>query len=153
MELTQQINKSKTLFDHLNQIRYDKDINYYDNLNDQEKKDYNQYMILMGLSMDKSCIEDISYISKYINIIPNSAFYKMCCELIPKRKVYCKWIKSSKGNINIEILRRISQYYDVSIRTSWEYYEVLLSIGGIESIRIFLRKYGLTDKEIKEFTK
>ena len=51
-------NKSKSLFDHLNQIRGEKDETYYKLLTEDEKKGFNQYIILTGLSMDKSCIEE-----------------------------------------------------------------------------------------------
>jgi hypothetical protein len=142
--------KCKSLFDHLNQIREEKNPEYYMLLTEQEKKSFNQYMILMGLSMDSNCIEEISVISKYLELIPNNQFYKVCCDIIPRGRKFSKWIKRTKGIVDIEILRKISQYYEVSISIAREYYEVLAGVDGISKI---LSKYGLTEKEIKTLLK
>jgi len=75
--------KSKSLFDHINEIREGKSENYYDELTEGEKKSFSQFVILIGLSMDKDCIDEIAVISKYVNIIPNKQFYKVCCVIIP----------------------------------------------------------------------
>ena len=103
--------KGKSLFDHLNEIREGKSVDYYDSLTEQEKKTFNQYVILMGLSMDKECIEEVSYISKYLNLIPDKQFYKVCCDIIPYGKKFSKWIKSSKVKFDKEIINNTEVNY------------------------------------------
>lgn len=142
--------KQKSLFDHINQIKTEKRNDYYDNLSDEEKKNFNQYLILVGLSMDKEYINEISIISKYLNIIPNKQFYKICCDIIPYNKNFNKWIKSKKLNINNEALKFISKYYEISLSNAYDYYNLMLSTNNLNEIKNILSKYGLTDKQIKK---
>lgn len=139
----------KTLFDHINQIKTEKNINYYDSLNDVEKKNFNQYLILTGLSMNAKYIDEVSIISKYINIIPNKQFYKVCCDIIPYDKMFNKWIKSKKRKFNIELINYISRYYEVGMADATEYCELMFD-KNINNIKLILYKFGLTDKKIKE---
>lgn len=144
--------KQKTLFDHINQIKTEKSNDYYDNLSESEKKNFNQYLILIGLSMDKECINEISIISKYLNIIPNREFYKVCCDIIPYNKNFNRWIKSKKININDEILKFISKYYEISLSDACDYYHLMANSNNLNEVKNILSKYGLSDKEIKKIS-
>jgi len=146
--------KSKSLFDHLSEIRERKNPDYYDNLTEGEKKTFNQYVILMGLGMDKDCIDEVSYISKYFNIVPDKQFYKICCDIIPYGKKFCKWIKNSKEKINKDLIDKISLYYEIGKDDAIEYCELMFnSETGLKAIVDILTKYGLTEKEIKVILK
>lgn len=146
--------KPKSLFDHLNEIRDKKRTNYYDDLTEQERKAFNQYVILMGLSMDKECISEISFLSKYLNLIPDKQFYKVCCDVIPYGKKFNKWIKNSKDKVNKEVLEKISSYYTIGTSDAKEYYYVMLNCeGGMNEVKNILSKYGLSDKQIKGLMK
>jgi len=145
--------KLKSLFDHLNQIRMDKSPDYYDNLTDVEKKGFNQYVILMGLSMDKSCIEEVSLLSKYLNIIPDRQFYKVCCDLIPTTKKFSKWIKNTTDKANSELVEYIAKYFEVGITDAKNYCNRMIETGNENEIVSILEKYGLTEKEIKGLLK
>lgn len=143
--------KPCTLFDHLNQIREHKDPEYYKNLTDSERKGFNQYVILMGLSMDIECIDEVAYISKFLNIIPDNHFYRICCDLIPRGKKYCKWIKSSGSTVNSELLSKVCNHYKISTREAEEYCDILMKTdSGLASLTTLLSKYGVSDKEIKK---
>jgi hypothetical protein len=146
--------KSKSLFDHINEIREGKSENYYDELTEGEKKSFSQFVILIGLSMDKDCIDEIAVISKYVNIIPNKQFYKVCCDIIPYGKKFCKWIKNSKHKINKELIDTISLYYEIGTDEASEYCELMMiEESGITEICNILTKYGKSDKEIKAILK
>lgn len=144
--------KSKSLFDHINQIKRDKNPNYYDELTDQEIKGFNQYVILMGLSMNRECIDEVSYLSKYLNIIPNKQFYKMCCDVIPYDKKFHKWIKNTNEKINNEIVEKVAQYHEVGWEDARQYCDVLID-SNIDELKNILSKFGLNDKEIKGLLK
>lgn len=142
--------KQKSLFDHLNQIKTEKRIDYYDLLNEDEQKNFNQYLILIGLSMDKECIEEVSFISKYLYIVPNKQFYKICCDLIPYSKSFNKWIKSKKNKFDNKLLNLISKYYEISLNDSIEYCELMFNTNNLDKIENILSKFGLADKDIKK---
>jgi Bacteriophage clamp loader A subunit len=142
--------KNKGLFDHLNEIREGKSADYYNNLTEQEKKTFNQYVILMGLSMDKECIEEVSYISKYLNLMPDKQFYKVCCDIIPYGKKFSKWIKSSKVKFDKEIINKLSIYYKIGGDEANEYCEILVQNDKLLEI---LSKFGMTEKEVKKLLK
>jgi hypothetical protein len=146
--------KSKSLFDHINEIRENKTPDYYDNLTEEEQNQFNQFVILMGLSMDRDCINEIAIISKYLNIIPNKQFYKVCCDIIPRGKKYCKWIKNKKDKLDKELINILSLYYEIGKNDAIEYCEILMnSDNGIFDLTNILTKYGKSDKEIKAILK
>jgi hypothetical protein len=145
--------KYKSLFDHLNEICEGKRDDYYDNLLDIEKKNFNQYIILIGLSMNKDCIDEISYISKYTGIIPDKQFYKVCCDLLPLGKKFSKWIKNV-NSVNKELIAIVSLFYEIGKNDAIEYCDVMCNTElGILEITNILNKYGKTAKEIKEILK
>ena len=147
--------KPRSLFDHLSEIRETKNEDYYDSLSDEEKKSFNQYVILIGLSMDKECVDITALLSKYLNIIPDKQFYKVCCDLIPLGKKYSKWTKSTKDKINKEIVDKVALYYEVGKSDAVEYCECMFNSGdiGLTEMKNILSKYGMTEKEIKGILK
>jgi hypothetical protein len=144
--------KQKGLFDHLNQIRGLKNPDYYDSLTEHEKKTFNQYVILMGLSMDKECIEEMSYLSKYLNIIPNRQFYRVCCDMVPYGKKFGKWIKNSKVKLNKELVTKIAEYFEIGISDARDYCEIMIE-SNVDELKAILSKFGLSEKEIKGLLK
>ena len=113
--------KPKTVFDHIKHIRESKSPDYYQSLTDADQKTFNKYVILMGLSMDQSAIEGVSYISKYLDILPPNAFYKVCCDVTPQSTRFCKWVKSSKPKYSKRLIEVIASYYKISKIDAYDY--------------------------------
>jgi hypothetical protein len=145
--------KPKSLFDHLNEIKLGKSPDYYHDLTEQEKKNFNQYVILMGLGMDENCLDVVAIISKYLNIIPDEQFYEVCRTLVPSTRKFTKWIKSGKSKVNKEILQRIAEYYEIGISEAAEACEVYSDDELKYVINGILGRYGYSEKEIKELMK
>jgi len=142
--------KSRTLFDYINHIRESKTIDYYDKLTEVEKKGFNKYTLLIGLSMDIGSIDTIAYLSKYFELIPNKQFYTACCDLTPVGKKYCKWIKSSGTKFNGELLELLSKYFQIGQDEVKDYCKILFrDENGISYIHNICQKCGKTDKEIE----
>lgn len=142
--------KSKSLFDHINHIREVKSPNYFDTLSDGDLKSFNKYTLLMGLSMDASNIEEIAFVSKYFNIVPNKQFYTVLCDVVPHGRKFCKWIKSNKKKINKDLIDLISIKYQIGKDESYEYCTVLFkSEEGINEMVNICKQYGKSDKEIE----
>ena len=143
--------KSKGLFDHINHIRETKSADYYDNLSVEEKKSFNKYVLLIGLSMDQSCIEEIAYISKYFDSIPDKHFYKVCCDVVPLGRKFCKWIKPNKQSISKELIQLVASHYNVSKDDAYDYCKISFKTeNGISSLTDICKLYGKTDKELEK---
>ncbi len=142
--------KSKGLFDHINHIREVKSDDYYTNLSDVEKKSFSKYTLLMGLSMDVGSIESMAYLSRYFESIPNEQFYKVCCDLTPSGRKFCKWIKSSATKYNEELIEILSKHFQLGSDEVKDYCKILLkNESGISYITDICKLYGKTDKEIE----
>lgn len=141
----------KTIFDHIKHIKWEKSKDYYTNLADEDITTFNKFIILRGLSMDKTSVDNIALISKYMDIIPNEQFYKLCCDLTPKNRTYFPWIKSDGRKINRQILSIVSKYYSISMRESYEYCSILLEKNeGIQNIIDIFKMYGHSEDEIEK---
>lgn len=140
--------KVKSLFDHVNAIRRDKNPNYFSTLSDSDKKTFNNYMILRCLSMDKSVIEEIAYISKYFDKMPPESFYKLCCEITPPTRNFFPYIKSKKEKYNDKLIECLTKKFDISTKEASLYCGIFYSIeNGVDELIDILRGFGLTEKE------
>lgn len=143
--------KVKGLFDHISHIRQIKSPDYFDKLTDDEKKSFNHYMICRVLSMDKSIIEEVSFISKYFSVIDSKNFYKLCCEVVPYSKGFFPYIKRKGEKINKDLLQLIIKKFNISLNTATEYYYLLSDTKhGIHELNEICKGYGHTEKEIKK---
>lgn len=145
--------KPKSLWDHLNEIYYGQRENYFDILTDVDKKTWNTYMINRFISMETSYIEIINIIQKYSQILSPEYYYKALISVIPKRKLFNKYIKGKKDDFKIEswLIDIFKVYYEVSSSEATEYIEMLLVIpNGKDEIISICKKYGKDEKEIKK---
>lgn len=143
--------KNKGLFDHIREIRQNKSPEYYRELSDSDRKTFNLWMILKGLSMDRNLIEDVALLYQYINVIPSENFYKLLCDLVPNSSEYHKWIKSSnKIQFKPELVNLIVNHYKVSEWQAKEYLNLFVRNDfGIKELISLVSKYGYTEKEIE----
>lgn len=154
MKKTENKIKSKGLFDHINHIRKIQSEDYYDNLKESDQKTFNVYMILRILSMDKSLIDEMSFLSKYIDIIPKKQFYKLCISIIPKSNKYFKYIKNNNKLSNDILIDCICDKFKIGKKDSIDYCNVLSSMdSGIFELKNILTDYGYSEKEIKKILK
>lgn len=146
--------KSRGLFDHINHIREVKNKNYYVSLSEEEKKSFNKYMILRFLSMDVDIIEEISFVSKYFQNIPEEQFYQVMIDLVPKGRKFCKYIKGSTEGINETILDCICKKYNVGKRDAMDYYSVYISSEqNLNDLCLLIQGFGYIEKEVEKLFK
>lgn len=147
--------EQKNLFDHLNAIRITKDPNYYDSLSEEDKKNFNHWAILNGLSMDPEMIEIVSFLWQdgYFNKIPSKQFYRLLLDIIPRTNKKLCWIKKSKSK-NKDMKKIISDWYSISYREASDYIKLFMSTneGILELIKI-LKGVGLDEKEVEKIFK
>ena len=146
---TDEKNKSRGLFDHINHIREVKSPDYYQSLTESEKNTFNKYMLLRVLSMDSDIIEEMSFISKYFQNIPNDHFYKLLIDIVPKGRRFSKYIKKSTGNVNETILTCICDKFKIGQKDAIDYYKVFVTDEkGTKELVNLVECFGYTEKEI-----
>lgn len=145
------LEKAKTVFDHIKHIREAKTANYFTSLSETDQKTFNKYVILMGLSMDQNAIDGISYVSKYLDILPANAFYKVCCDVTPKSNRFCKWIKSSNPKYSKKLIGIIASYYKISKSEAYDYCSTFFkNESQLENLINLCSNMGYNESEIEK---
>ena len=109
------------LFDWINEITYNK--RSWNSFTDEDKSEFNLFMINRFLSMNPDNIDVINLIQRYPTC-SNKVVYKYYCDLLPKKKSFFKYIKSSI-KWEKETVDKISEYYKCSTREAKEYINIL----------------------------
>ncbi len=144
---------TKTLFDHLSHICERQQINYYDNLEDADKKTFSVYMINRFLSMNIDYLPVVNEMQRYWDQLTPREVYLFYSQLFPKKKQYNKYIKctSDEGVYDEWLIKLISDHYTISSTESAKYLTIFYST---DSGKIFLKKliqgYGIEQKKIKK---
>jgi hypothetical protein len=76
--------KKKSLFDHINQITSVQNPNYWNEISDEDKKTWSNYMTHRFLSMKSDWIELVNELQKY-NLSPN-VLYKLYTNVLYSTK-------------------------------------------------------------------
>ena len=148
--------KSAGLFDHIRQIQIVKDPHYFEKLTEEERKSFNVFLILRGLSMNPEFTEYAAYLYRFLDIIPKAQFYQILVELYPRHgyKEYHKWIKSSKDKDDADVRKAtklvdiLGKRFEVSSYQAKEYLRVMLSSkDGSQALKEVVMSYGIDDEE------
>jgi hypothetical protein len=134
-----------SLFDWLNILTQSKDD--WDSFSDEDKESFNPYMIHRYVSMKSEYIDLVNI----IQTLPNDKrlIYLTYKSLLPKNKVWFKYIKNTNKEINKELTDKIAEYFVCSTREAKDYIEILEK----EKILSILGELGINEKEIKKLTK
>lgn len=144
-----EVKKQRGLFDHLTAIRTTKNLDYYESLNESERKGFNHWLILHGLSMDINLIPIVSKLWKdgYYDKIPSPLFYRVLVDMIPKTSQKLFWIKKNKKN-NTKLLQYLAEWYSISTREAEDYLTIFTANdAGYTELCKILERLGLNDKE------
>jgi type I restriction-modification system DNA methylase subunit len=115
---------------------------------EDEKNDFNSYMIHKVLSMDENYIELANIVQK---MPPTSKeqIYNVYLNILPKKPLYSKYIKSTTKSYSSELLTQIANYFQCSKKEASEYITIL-SKSDVENI---LTELGSDDKVKKTLLK
>ncbi len=138
--------KPVNIFTILDYLTYSK--KPYEQLTDEEKEVINPYMLHRFISMNENYV-GITNLAQNFPPTEKEKIYKFYFEFIPKNKVYLKYIKSNKKNLNSKLLEILSNYFKVSSREVLDYIPLL---GG-SIVKEILGNYNLEKKEVKELLK
>ncbi len=138
--------KTKSLFDHINEIRLGKNPDYFKTLSDADKKSWSNYMVCRFLSMQMDIVDAINDLQYYQDKLEPEQFYKLCIMIVPSGRGYYPYIKKSTEKYSPALLGLLCAHFKDSERNVLEYLS-LLSRADIVSI---LKQYGYDDVRIEE---
>ena len=109
------------LFDWINEITYSK--RPWSNFTSEDKDEFNTFMIHRFVSMNPDYIDVVNLIQRYPDC-PKQKVYQFYCELLPKRKSFFKYVKTSI-KWDKETVDKIAEYHNCSTREAKEYISIL----------------------------
>jgi len=134
------------IFDWIKEITANK--RKWSSFSEDDRASFNVYLIHRLLSMVREYIDIVNY----VQIIPHNEkekVYRIYCDMIPKKSVWSKYIKSSKERTSDDLLLYISKEYTISLGEAEEYTYIL----GKEGIIDILNRHGVDEKEQKKLLK
>jgi len=139
-------NTKISFFDILNYIMYEK--KPWNDLTNEEKDLFNPYLCHRFLSMNPDYIEFVNLIQTF-PYTDKEKIYNIYLYMIPKKKMFLKYIKSSTKKKQEKLLKYIASYYECSLGEANEYIDILRENG----IKDILNKIGVDEKEQKKLLK
>lgn len=143
--------KGKSLFDHLDNIMVGKDKEYFDNLTESEKKEYSPYMINLFLSMERKYLNLMSYIDKYtFNCLSKKQHHDLLLNIIPKQKIFLKYIKKDKKAEEDELLiELLAKKLELPKKQAKE----LIIFLEKDDIINFMKSFAVEEKQLNKYYK
>ena len=143
---------SKSIFQHIANVTHIKAKS--ETYTESDWKSYNPYMMNKWLSMYKEYAHLIDYTQKYYSL-SKPLHYKMLSSLLPKNKVFTRYIKGKKSiKYNPELIDILYKHYQVSKDEIKVYIELFIRDKvRILSLISILEKYGYDKKQIKKLIK
>ena len=135
-----------TLFEWLNEITVTKTLP--ENFSEESWDTFNSYMIHRYLSMYIDYIDIVNYVQK-ISPQNKKQIYSIYREMIPKQKVWLKYVKSQTPKKNDELVNYIAEYFECSLGEADHYIDIIRETG----VRDILWKMGIDEKEQNKLVK
>ncbi len=142
--------KRKSLFDHIRQITAVQSPSYWEDISDEDKKSWSNYMTHRFLSMKMEWVDLVNELQKY-NLQPKE-LYKLYTNVLPKGK---QWLKYVKGRNQMAypnwLINIVANHEEVSKKEAYDMIEMyMLTEGGMLELSETCRKWGVEDKKIEE---
>ena len=102
-----------TLFDWLKELTGKK--RDWDSFSDKERESFIPYMVNRFLSMHEPFVELVNYVQT-IPYTEKQKYYTVYCQLLPKKNVWLKYIKSKMKQPTKELVSAIAQIMECSQR-------------------------------------
>lgn len=134
------------LWDWLNQITYEKQ--EWSSFTEEQQSLFNPYMIHRFVSMYNGYI-DIANIAQKIPLTEKEKVYTIYKTLLPKKKMYLKYVKNQNQNNYKEIAEYVSDYFEISLGEADEYIYLLQEYG----VRDILWRMGVSEDETEKLIK
>ena len=140
------LSNPKNIFEWLEHLTYKK--SSYNSFEEKSWENFNAYMVHRFVSMYEGYI-DIANIAQRFHPTDKRGIYNFYCEMLPKKKMFLRYIKSKIKTSPKEIKQYISNYYKCSLAEANEYIILL----NKSDIKIIFDKLGVEIKEQKQLLK
>ena len=140
------MNSPKTIFDWLEEITVNK--TSLENFSEESWDTWNSYMIHRYLSMHMGYIDIVNYVQK-ISPQNKQQIYSISREMIPKRKLWLKYVKNQNKKNYKELAEYVAEYFVCSLGEAEEYIDILRETG----VRGILWEMGIQEKEADKIIK
>lgn len=134
------------IFGWLDEITLNK--SHPDSFSESSWDKWNSYMVHRYMSMNLGYIDVVNYVQK-ISPQNKKQIYTVYKEMIPRKKLWLKYIKNQNKNTYQEISEYVSKYHECSIEESNQYISLLGPLG----VKDILSKMGVDEKELKKIIK
>ena len=144
--MTQSKKQIKNIFGWLEEITVNK--SPLSSISDESWDTWNSYMVHRYVSMNQDYI-DIANLVQKINPQNKKQIYSIYKEMIPKRKMWLKYIKNEAKKDQKELEEYVAKYFDCSLGEAEHYIDILRDTG----VKSILDEMGVEEKEIKKLLK
>jgi len=136
----------KNIFEWLNELTFIK--SPISKFKEEAWDNFNAYMVHRFVSMNQNYIE-IANIAQTFHPTDKKGIYNFYCEMLPKKKMFLRYIKSKIKKRPKEILKPIAKYYECSFEEADNY----ITLSPKNKIETILKHIGTDDKELKKLLK
>ena len=144
--MTQSKKQIKNIFGWLEEITVNK--SPLDVISDESWDTWNSYMVHRYVSMNQDYV-DIANLVQKINPQNKKQIYSIYKEMIPKRKMWLKYIKNEAKKEQKELEEYVAKYFDCSLGEAEHYIDILRGDG----VREILDEMGVESKESDKLIK
>ena len=134
------------LFDWLNEITYTK--RDWSSFTEEQQSTFSPYIVHRYVSMYYGYV-DIANIAQKLPMTESEKIYTIYKTMLPKKKMFLKYIKSKNKKGNKDLLQYISEYFKCSFREASSYITILKNKGT----KCILEEMGVDGNEIKKLLK
>ena len=113
-----------TPFDHLKNLHTKK--KNWDEFNDEEKKNFNVFIINKALSFNPNYLNIVNLVQKHsAGQITQKEVFKIYFSLLPTKFRFYKWVKGKKDKKDKEKSEYLATHFNVSTREAYDYLTIL----------------------------
>jgi hypothetical protein len=124
--MTQSKKQIKNIFGWLEEITVNK--SPLDIISDESWDTWNSYMVHRYVSMNQDYIDIVNLVQK-INPQNKKQIYSIYKEMIPKKKMWLKYIKNEAKKDQKELEEYVAKYFDCSLGEAEHYIDILRGSG------------------------
>lgn len=119
-----------------------------EDISEESWDNWNSYTVNRSISMNQNFIELVNFVQT-VPYDQKKQIYSIYKEMIPKRKMFFKWIKSNTKKKPTTLVEYVAKYFECGLGEAEEYIDILREHG----VQRILHDMGLDDKEIKKLSK
>ena len=113
-----------TPYDHLKNLHTKK--RKWNEFNDEEKKNFNIFIINKALSFNPNYLNIVNLVQKYsAGQITQKEVFKIYFNLLPTKFRFYKWIKSKNEKKDKEKINNLAMYFECSTKEAKDYLTLL----------------------------